>query len=352
MRLGQDSGVTRVLHILPHRGGGGETYIDLLAALPGFTHERLPLSAGRSPASAAVSIPLRWPGLALAARRADLVHAHGDVAATLALPLVRAFPSVMTTHGLHFLRRATGARRTAAERSMRLVARSVARVICTSEAERDELAALLGPGLAGRLVVVHNGVAPVAGSADRAEVRAELGLADGDVAALFLGELSERKGVMVAVHAACAVAGEGAPLVLLVAGDGPQAGEVAAAARTSAAIRPLGFRDDPQRLLAAADVFVLPSEREGLSFAVLEAMAHGLAMVVADGAGNPEAVGDAGVVVPAADVSALADALAAVTSDPAQRSALGAAARERALGQFGLERMLAGVAAAYAAALE
>jgi glycosyltransferase involved in cell wall biosynthesis len=347
MRLGQDSGVARVLHILPHRGGGGETYIDLLSGLDGFEHERVPLSAGRSPASAAASLPLRWPGIALAARRADIVHAHGDVAATLALPLLRAFPSVVTTHGLHFLRRAAGARRVVAERAMRGVARGAAQVICTSQAERDELAALLGPGLAARLVVVHNGVAPV-GSVDRAGARAQLGLQDGDVAALFLGELSERKGVMVAVEAARAVADGGAPLVLLVAGDGPQAAEVAG--RASASVRPLGFRSDPGRLLAAADVFVLPSEREGLSFAVLEAMAHGLALVVADGAGNPEAVGDAGLVVPAGDVGALAAALRSLAVDSYERARLGAAARERALGSFGLERMLAGVAEAYAVA--
>ncbi len=340
--------MARVLHILPHRGGGGETYIDLLEGMAGFEHERMPLSAGRTPASAAASIPLRWPRIALAARRADLVHAHGDVAAALALPLLRAFPSVVTTHGLHFLRRATGPRLIVAERAMRGVARSVARVVCTSSAERDELAVLLGPRLAERLVVVHNGVAPV-GVADRAGARAALALSDGDVAALFLGELSERKGVMVAVEAARVVAEGGAPLVLLVAGDGPQAAEVGA--RASSAVRPLGFRSDPELLLAAADVFVLPSSREGLSFAVLEAMAHGLAMVVADGAGNPEAVGDAGVVVPAGDVGALAEALRSVAVDGFERARLGAAARERALGSFGLDRMLAGVAEAYAAAL-
>jgi glycosyltransferase involved in cell wall biosynthesis len=351
MRHGKIAAMARVLHILPHRGGGGETYIDLLAGIDGFTHSRAPLSAGRTPLSAAASIPLRWPRVALAARRADLVHAHGDVAAVLALPLLRARPSVVTTHGLHFLRRATGARRVVFERAMRAVAGSAARVVCTSQAEAGELAALLGAGLAERLVVVRNGVAlpaPVTAQA-RAATRAELGLGDGDVGVLFLGELSERKGVLVAVAAARAAAGDGAPVVLLVAGDGPQAAEVGAQA--SAAVRPLGFRADPERLLAACDVFVLPSEREGLSFAVLEAMAAGLAIVVADGPGNPEAVGDAGVVARAGDVGALAAALGALALDPGRRAALGAAARERARVEFGLDRMLAGVAGAYADAL-
>ena len=71
------------------------------------------------------------------------------------------------------------------------------------------------------------------------------------------------------------------------------------------------------RLLAAADAFVMPSEREGLSLAVLEAMGRGLPVVVSDGAGNPEAVGDAGIVVPLGDVSALAAALAPAGRRPA-----------------------------------
>jgi glycosyltransferase involved in cell wall biosynthesis len=344
--------IARVLHILPHRGGGGETYVDLLMGIEGFEHARAPLSSGRTPASAAASIPLRWRQLALAARRADLVHAHGDVAAMIALPLLRAHPAVVTTHGLHFLRRATGARRAVAQRALRAVAGSATRVLCTSQAEHDELAALLGQARAARLAVVRNGVASPSSvaPAERAATRAELGLAAGDVAALFLGELEPRKAPLVAVEAARRAAAGGAPLVLLVAGDGPQAGLVRA--RASPAVRPLGFRGDPDRLLAAADIFVLASEREGLSFAVLEAMASGLAIVVADGPGNPEAVGAAGVVVPAGDVRALTAALRSLALSPAERARLGAAARERARTEFGLEAMLAGVAAAYAAALE
>lgn len=340
-----------VLHVLPHRGGGAETYIDLLDGLEGFAHDRVALSGGRSPAAAAASIPLRWPQIALTARRAGVVHAHGDVAATLALPLLRARPSVVTTHGLHFLRRAEGARRAGAERAVRLFARAAARVVCTSQAEHDELAALLGPRLARRLVTVTNGIdlpAPVA-AGERAAIRAELGLADRDVAVLFLGELSARKGVLDAAAAAARAAEAGAPLVLLAAGDGPQADVLRAQA--SDAVRPLGFRDDAPRLLAASDLFVLPSSREGLSFAILEAMGHGLACVVADGPGNAEAVGAAGVVVPAGDSAALAAALAALAADARERARLGSAARERVRATFTRERMQAGVGAAYGAAL-
>jgi len=182
----------------------------------------------------------------------------------------------------------------------------------------------------------------VPGPAARAAARAALGLGEGDVAGLYLGELSERKDPLVAVRAAQAA---GPPFVLLVAGDGP----LAPAVRTAEgpAVRALGFRDDPQALLAAADVFVLPSRREGLSFAVLEAMGHGLAMVVADGAGNPEAVGDAGLVLPAGDERAFADALARLAADPSLRGALGAAAKARVEDRFTADALRAGVRAAY-----
>lgn len=343
--------MARVLHILPHRGGGAETYVDALDGLAGIDHERVALSRGRTPLSAALSLPAGYPAIARTARRADLVHAHGDVAAVLALALLRTRPSVVTTHGLHFLRRSRGARRAAVVVALRAVARSAACVLCTSEAERDELSELLGPAYARRLRTVHNGIAPPppVDPAARAVVREQLGLADRDVAALFLGELEARKGPLVAVAAARRAASAGAPLVLLVAGDGPQADAVRASA--SSVIRPLGFRRDPLRLLAAADIFVLPSEREGLSFAVLEALGHGLAMVVSDGPGNPEAVGDAGIVVPAGDVGAFASALGALAGDHARRARLGAAARERVRTSFGVEQMLAGVADAYELAL-
>lgn len=343
--------MTTVLHLLPHPGGGAERYLEVLGGLDGVEHERAALSSGPEPAAAARTVPLRWPRIAARAARADVLHAHGDVAAALALPLLRVRPSVWTTHGLHFLRRASGRPRAAAERAVRAAVRATARTICTSQAEHGELAALVGPGLAGRLVTVHNGidVPTPPDPAERAAVRRELGLGDGDVAALFLGELSARKGVLDAVEATLAAAGRGAPLTLLVAGDGPQ--DAAVRARAGRAVRPLGFRRDADRLLAAADLFVLPSEREGLSFAVLEAMGHGLPMLVSDGAGNPEAVGDAGVVVPFGDPVALARALERLAADAGERARLGAAARERVRTAFPREALLAGVRDAYAAAL-
>ena len=336
-----------VLHVLPHRGGGGEAYVDLMERIDGFEHERVPLSSGRTPASAALSLPLRWPAVAARARRAALVHAHGDMAAMLSLPLLRGRPSVWSTHGLHFLRRAEGTRLAAARRALRAVVGAADRTICTSEAERAELAEIAAPQHVERLALVYNGLdpQPPAEQAERAAARDALGLGEDDVAVLYLGQLEERKDPLTAVAAAEAV---GSPVVLLLAGDGPLRAEVER--REGPSVRALGHRGDVPALLAAAAVFVMPSQREGLSYAVLEAMAAGLAMVVSDGPGNPEAVGDAGVVVPFGDEQALAGALGRLAGDRAERGRLGAAARERVLERFTAERMVHETAAVDVAA--
>src|SRR4051794_10391184 len=65
--------VRRVLHILPHAGGGAETFIDVLEGLDGYEHQRVALSAGRTPREAALSIPRRWPAIAKRACDYDIV---------------------------------------------------------------------------------------------------------------------------------------------------------------------------------------------------------------------------------------------------------------------------------------
>jgi glycosyltransferase involved in cell wall biosynthesis len=337
--------VPRILHVLPHRGGGAERYISLLEGLRGSEHARFALSGGRSPASALRSLPVSYPRLLRARRGADLLHIHGDTACLLTLPLVVRQPSVWTTHGLHLLRR-----HPSVAPGIRGALASTRATICTSHAEADQLAEL-APAWRDRLGVVHNGVElpPPADARSRAQARAELGLAPEDVVALFMGELEERKAPLDAVAAATAARAGDSRIVLLLAGRGPLAGAIAPYAGD--AIRPLGFCEDTLRLTAAADIFLAPSKREGLSFALLEAMAHGLAVVVADGPGNPEAVGEAGVVVATGDREAFTRALIELAQDKARRAALGTAARERVAREFAVPDMLAGVEAVYEDAL-
>ncbi len=339
------------MHLLPHPGQGGERYVEQLReGLPEYEHAIDTLAPSPSPVKAAPALIFKRPFLAAEAKKAGVVHIHGDMAAILSRQIVKGTPVVFTSHGLHFVRRATGRRATWARRALREVMRTATATLCTSQAELEELQEI-AQGEA-RLVLARNAVppAPAADPEQRARVRAELDVGADDVVALFAGELSARKDPLLAIEAAGAVRKEGLPLVLLVAGDGPLRDEVAAKAGDG--VRVLGQRDDVPALLAASDLFVLPSAREGLSLAVLEAMAAGLPAVVADGAGNPEAVGDAGLVVPTGDGTALAEALAELASDPGRRARLGAAARERARTEFAEDRLFATVREAYDRAIE
>lgn len=340
-----------VLHVLPHPGGGAETYIDLLEGMEGYRHQRVPLSVTRSRTQGVPSALKRRREIGRLAEDADLVHVHGDMAAVIAAPGLRKRPLVFTTHGLHRLRRSTGLAGWLVRQRLRTAVAASARTICIAQDERDDLAAALPAALHDRLVVVPNGV-PVSPPVDpeqRTQTRGALGLSENEVGVLFVGQLEERKDPLGAIRAVEAARRDGAELVLLIAGGGPLEQQVAA--KAGPAVHPLGFREDLSDLYAAADLFLLPSHREGMSFALLEAMAHGLAPVVADGTGNAETVGDAGIVFPAGNLEAMSQRLAELAGDPEARTRLGDAARERIRTELSLERFLSGTREQYEAAL-
>jgi glycosyltransferase involved in cell wall biosynthesis len=117
-------------------------------------------------------------------------------------------------------------------------------------------------------------------------------------------------------------------------GQGPLEGEI----RRLAHARGLddtvvftGFRSDAQRIAASFDVFTMSSEFEGLSIAVIEALALGKPSVVTDVGGLPEVVTDGreGFVVPASDPAALADRIVTLIEDPELRMRMGEAAEQR-----------------------
>jgi glycosyltransferase involved in cell wall biosynthesis len=336
-----------VLHVLPHAGAGAQTYIDVLAGLDGFSFETFELSASRSPGGAAASVAASQRRLIRAARRADLVHFHGEIASLLSLPWLASRPSVVTLHGLHLLRRLSpGAPQRIGRAGLRAIVAAANRTICVSQAEHDELD-WLGKRLRATLVVVRNGLPapprPPVGTRTRA--RAGLGLANNAVAVLYLGQLEPRKDPLTAIRAVHRAHDCNRRIVLLVAGEGPC--EPKLQARADVAVRLLGQRRDVTDLLAAADVFVMPSLREGLSYAVLEALGHGVATVVSDAPGNAEAVGGAGLVFPAGDDARLATVLLELAGDPVRRAALATAGRERIATELSAEQMLRGTRAVY-----
>ncbi|HEY4252911.1 MAG TPA: glycosyltransferase family 4 protein [Roseomonas sp.] len=104
----------------------------------------------------------------------------------------------------------------------------------------------------------------------------------------------------------------------------------------------LGYRHDVARILAAADVFALPSHFEGLPMSIIEAMLTGLPVVATDVRGPREQVlpGMTGLLVPPAEDAPLADALARLAGDPALRQRMGEAGRARALDLFDEARVV------------
>ena len=220
--------------------------------------------------------------------------------------------------------------------------RHAAAVLAVSEAVRE---AWSRRGLPRALIeVLPNGVdveglaAPRPGSRHR--LRAELGVGEGEPLALVVAALRPGKGLETLVAALARLAASGRALRCVVAGDGAlrTSLERDSAAR-GAPVRWLGLRRDVPDLLAAADLFVLPSERDALPTVLLEAMAAGLPVLTTPVGGIPEIVadGETGVLVPAGDPEELAAALGRLAGDEGLRRRLGAAGQRRVRERFSLE---------------
>jgi glycosyltransferase involved in cell wall biosynthesis len=108
-------------------------------------------------------------------------------------------------------------------------------------------------------------------------------------------------------------------------------------------VRFLGYRRDVPALLGAADIFTLPSHREGMPRSIIEAMMTGLPVVATDIRGSREEVvpEETGALVPVNDAAALARALNRLVADPALRARWGAAGRTRALALYDEAKVVA-----------
>jgi L-malate glycosyltransferase len=217
------------------------------------------------------------------------------------------------------------------------------RVVCVCEAVREGQRART-PWAAGKLVTIPNGISDAA-PGGRDGTRAELGLAPDDVAVVTVASLTPAKAQHVLIEAFAQVARSVAGARLFLAGDGPLRAALEEQARglgVDGRVRFLGVRRDVPALLAAADLFVLSSVREGLSLSLLEAMRAGRPVVTTDAGGNREAVvpGATGLVVPPNDAGALAAAMTGLARDGAQRAAWGRAARRRWEERYTAEHMV------------
>ena len=196
-----------------------------------------------------------------------------------------------------------------------------------------------------RIQTIHNGVelSRFQGRITRDAARQELALPTDKPIVGAVGRLVPVKDHACLVEAVALLGREGLQPMLVIAGDGPLRGateERASALGIEHQVRLLGHRNDIERVLAALDVFVLPSRSEGLNNTILEAMAAGLPVLATRVGGADEMVvdGATGLLVEAGAPEKLATALRRLLSDPAMAATMGRAGRARAEMDFDLAR--------------
>jgi glycosyltransferase involved in cell wall biosynthesis len=275
----------------------------------------------------------------LRAERPDLVHAHMPISGFLArLAAWRAgVPRVaFTCHGFLFNNVQSGWPQRAASFAMEWLGGQVTDVFLTVSTEEAADASRFR--IARHAVAVGNGRDPAVFRPDpdaRAKLRAALGTPPDRVVVVAVSRLVARKGYRELAAAMRQVPGA----ELWVAGERLESdrGEDMVAALRAAGLgerlRLLGYRSDVAAVLAAADIFVLPSYFEGLPMSVIEAMLTGLPVVASAIRGPREQVVPeiTGLLVPPRTVAPLAAALHRLAGDPSLRAAMGEAGRTRAL---------------------
>ncbi|WP_433364395.1 glycosyltransferase [Streptosporangium sp. CA-115845] len=156
-----------------------------------------------------------------------------------------------------------------------------------------------------------------------------------------VANLKTHKGHRFLIEAVALLAARGMPCTLVLAGEGPERDVLLRQAESSGVdLRLLGLRRDVEALMRRASVMVLASLHEGMSNAVMEAMAAGKPIVATAVGGTCELLSGRGLLVPPADPRALADALERVLRDPRLGASLGSAARAWALDNLNLDSMI------------
>ncbi|MBN1514352.1 MAG: glycosyltransferase [Phycisphaerae bacterium] len=348
----------RILHVLNALDAGGmeRTLLSLVAGTSDrFDHVICTLRgpgplADRVPASARlVSLGVqgrRAPaaiGLARVIRscRPALVHARSwGVWADAALGCVLGGrpPLILSFHGLQS-DTGFGRRDRMRARWLRCLCR---RYACVSRAGTRQLVEELGIP-SSWITLLPNGVdtdrfRPHSGDV-RARARAALGLPQTAFIAGTTGSLTPVKDHVCFLRGLRQCRDAGTVIHGLVVGDGPLRADLAERVRQEGMegfVHFTGRRDDGPQLLAAMDVYVCSSRSEGMSNAVLEAMAAGLPVVATDVGDNGWLLdgGRAGVLVPPRAPQPLASAICRLAEDEAVRRALGDAARRCVCGQF------------------
>jgi glycosyltransferase involved in cell wall biosynthesis len=271
--------------------------------------------------------------------RIDIIHAHLTENTLLAVLAGRRLENLRvcaTVHSVVFSPRRgpfsfrSWLKRTAIERVFSRTDRIIA--VSDEVARAVQATSRVPPE---HITTIPNGVEPnpYRAEKDRMALRRSLDLPLNRPVVASVGRLIHLKGYQHLEAALALIPSERRPLTLFI-GDGPDRSELesrAAVLGLSDDVRFLGYRRDVAAVLAASDLFVLPSLWEGLPLSLLEAMSAGLPVVVTSVGGNAEVVeeGKSGLLIPPRDEPALANAITSLLENPFRRLAIGKAARDR-----------------------
>jgi rhamnosyl/mannosyltransferase len=341
-------GIENHIRVLAEAQAAAGHQVTVLVCDPGRHTRRTQMNgvtvvrAGRLTTAASMPLSLAQPR-ELWRRRADIVHVHSPYPlGELAAWLIRRRQATIITHHSDVVRQQGWLRLYAP--LLRRVLRAADRIIATSP-RYIETSPWLQP-VADKCAVVPLGV-------DATAFRPSGAARQGAPRLLFVGRLRYYKGLETLLHALVQIR----DVTLTVAGDGPMRASWEALARELGLVERVRFAGDVAdadlpALYRQADLFVLPANARAEAFGtvLLEAMASGLPCVTTElGTGTSWIVqnGVTGLVVPPADVEALAQAIVSLMADEQRRQAMGAAGRARVEGLFTVERMIEGVAAVY-----
>jgi glycosyltransferase involved in cell wall biosynthesis len=198
-----------------------------------------------------------------------------------------------------------------------------------------------------RLTRIHNGILPSHDltPAHRIDLRQDLGLPRDALIVGTIANIHPRKGLTYLLHAVSDLLKEFPALHWVTIGRDDGAWHTLQHLATHLGIAHhvhwLGYRSDARRLLAAFDIFVLPSLFEGLSIALIEAMDAGLPIVTTRVGGNPELImhGQTGLLVEPGEVEELTRAIRILLTDPGASRRMGTAAQVRMRTEFTTTRM-------------
>jgi len=350
----------RVLQVVrPAQGGIRQHVLNLVdgldpaqvtlsvAAPPAFVREVLAHPGLHATIPLDIAARLSLARDLLAARRlahvlpqfADVVHAHGARAAWVAALAHRRrpFPLVFTAHNLI-------GRGLPSRLGIPFIGFHCARVLAVSPSVADSLAACGIPRT--KIQVIPNGIDLThfdSSELDRTAARSSLAISESAFMVAAAARLSREKGM----DTLLAAAGQRTGMTFLIAGDGPLRSALARQAPSNAKL--LGRLADVRPLLAAADVFVVPSRREGQGVAALEAMAAGVPLVAArvGGLADMLADGETALLVPPDDPDAVAAALSRLQSDARLRRKLVTNALSLVRERYDLRPLLAAVTEVY-----